>query len=100
MIFKTTDKRSGAVLVLVHGFPLDHTMWDEQSRGLASTFRVIVPNLRGHGRSEAPEGVATIDAMADDILETLDSMKIHEPVALAGMSMGGYIALSLAKRHA
>ena len=47
------------VLLLVHGFPLDSRMWSAQLEGLAGEARLIAPDLRGHGRSDAPAGPYT-----------------------------------------
>lgn len=93
------DRGSGTVVVLLHGFPLSRAMWREQVSGLGSTCRVITPDLRGHGESAAPEGVYTMEEMADDVVELLDALKISEPVILGGLSMGGYVALALVHRH-
>jgi 3-oxoadipate enol-lactonase len=86
-------------VVLLHGFPLSREMWREQLTGLGSIYRVIAPDLRGHGDSPAPEGVYTMDEMADDVVELLDTLHITERVVLGGMSMGGYVALSLVARY-
>jgi pimeloyl-ACP methyl ester carboxylesterase len=94
-----SDDGPGRVVVLLHGFPHDHTIWDFQRTTLGSIYRLICPDLRGHGRSPAPSGVATIDAMADDVIELLDALKIQEQVVVGGLSMGGYIALSIAARY-
>jgi pimeloyl-ACP methyl ester carboxylesterase len=74
-------------------------MWQEQLTGIGSIYRVIAPDLRGHGESAAPEGVYTMDEMADDVIELLETLHITEPVVLGGLSMGGYVALSLVVRH-
>jgi pimeloyl-ACP methyl ester carboxylesterase len=74
-------------------------MWQEQITGIGSTYRIIAPDLRGHGDSPAPEGVYTMEEMADDVIELLDTLHITEPVVLGGLSMGGYVALSLVLRH-
>jgi pimeloyl-ACP methyl ester carboxylesterase len=94
-----SDSGPGRVVVLLHGFPLSREMWREQLSGLGSIYRVIAPDLRGHGDSPAPEGVYTMDEMADDVIELLDTLHITERVVLGGMSMGGYVALSLVARY-
>jgi pimeloyl-ACP methyl ester carboxylesterase len=70
-------------------------MWKEQVNGIGSIYRVIAPDLRGHGDSPAPEGDYTIDEMADDVIELLDDLHLSGPVVVGGLSMGGYVALSL-----
>ena len=74
-------------------------MWDEQLTGIGSIYRVIAPDLRGFGESPVPEGVYTMDAMADDVVELLETLEIMGPVVVGGLSMGGYVALSLAARY-
>jgi pimeloyl-ACP methyl ester carboxylesterase len=87
------DVGDGPVLLLVHGFPLDRTMWTHQIDAFKSDHRLIVPDLRGHGQSEAPRGPYRMDQMADDLRALLAELEI-EQVVLAGLSMGGYIALA------
>jgi pimeloyl-ACP methyl ester carboxylesterase len=93
------DIGPGPVVVLIHGFPLDRSMWIHQRSSVGSIYRVILPDLRGHGTTAAPEGVYEVDSMADDVLELLDALQIDGPVVVGGLSMGGYIALSIAARH-
>ncbi len=99
MLLNYTDDGPGPVVVLLHGFPLDHSMWDYQRGSIGSIYRVICPDLRGHGKTAAPEGIYTIDAMADDVIETIEALEIDEPFVLGGLSMGGYVALSIAVRY-
>jgi pimeloyl-ACP methyl ester carboxylesterase len=94
-----SDDGPGPAVVLLHGFPLSRAMWEEQVSGIGSTYRIIAPDLRGHGASPAPEGVYTMDEMADDVVELLDSLSISERIVLGGLSMGGYVALSLVVRY-
>jgi len=94
-----TDQGPGPAVVLLHGFPLGREMWKEQTVGIGSIYKVIAPDLRGHGDSPAPEGDYTIDEMADDVIELLDRLGLDEPVVLGGLSMGGYVALSLMARY-
>ena len=99
MLLNYEDDGPGPVVVLLHGFPLDLTMWVSQQQTLGSLYRVISPDLRGHGRTAAPEGIYTIDGMADDVVETLDALGLTQPVVVGGLSMGGYLALSIAARY-
>ena len=90
---------SGKPLLLVHGFPLDHTMWQGQLRNLAKRYLVIAPDLRGFGQSDAATGVLSMQGHADDLAKLLDALKITEPITLCGLSMGGYVAWQFAARH-
>jgi len=74
-------------------------MWSEQVSGLRSSCRVIAPDLRGHGGSPAPQGIYTMDEMADDVVELLDALEIAEPFVLGGLSMGGYVAFAFMARY-
>ncbi len=98
MLLNFDDEGPGPVVVLLHGFPLDNTMWEFQKETVGSEYRIIAPDLRGHGQTAAPEGIYSVDAMADDVLETIDDLGITEPFVLGGLSMGGYVALSIATR--
>lgn len=93
-----SDEGSGSAVVLLHGFPLSRAMWREQIAALAPSHRVIAPDLRGHGGSPDPEGLYTMDELADDVIELLDGLGIGGPIALGGLSMGGYVALSIMER--
>jgi len=98
MLLAFDDDGPGPVVVLLHGFPLDRSMWSHQRSSVGSIYRVIAPDLRGHGTSAAPEGIYAVDAMADDVIETLDALQLTGPVVFGGLSMGGYVALSIATR--
>jgi pimeloyl-ACP methyl ester carboxylesterase len=94
------DEGKGDPLLLVHGFPLDHTMWARQIAEFTSTHRVIAPDLRGFGRSGVMSGTATMEQMADDLAALLDGLAVPGTVTLCGLSMGGYVAWQFWKRHA
>ena len=85
----------GRPLVLVHGYPLDHSIWKEMRPILEPDFDVIAHDLRGFGASAVVAGEYTIADMAADIGALLDFLRI-EKTALAGHSMGGYIGLAFA----
>jgi pimeloyl-ACP methyl ester carboxylesterase len=89
------DAGTGPPIVLVHGFPLDHSMWSAQIADLQPHFRVIAPDLRGFGGSQLAEGDAELgvgmERYAADVMALLDWLEVGEPVVLAGLSMGGYV---------
>lgn len=95
---------SGPVtLLLVHGFPLSHTMWREQCEGLSDACRVVVPDLRGYGDSPlggwpADGESPTLGRYAQDLAALIRALEPDGPVVLAGFSMGGYIALEMVRR--
>ena len=93
------DEGRGPVLLLVHGFPLDHTMWQYQIADLKDEMRVIAPDLRGFGMSGVTAGTVTMAQMADDLAGLLDALRISEPVYFCGLSMGGYVAWQFIERH-
>lgn len=89
---------AGVPLVLVHGFPLDRTVWADQTSGLADVARVVAIDLPGFGGSDAPLGPVTVDAYADHVRDTLDALGLGT-VVLGGVSMGGYVAMAFHRRH-
>ena len=84
-------------VVLLHGFPLNGAMWDELVPALADRYHVVVPDLRGHGATEAPDGPYEIADHAADVVALLDRLGV-EWAAVVGLSMGGYIAIQLLAR--
>jgi len=93
------ERGRGTPLLLVHGYPLDHSMWQGQIDGLADSSRVIAPDLRGFGTSDVTAGTVTMEQMADDLAALLDALKIKVPIVFCGLSMGGYVAWQFALRH-
>ncbi|MEI8373177.1 MAG: alpha/beta fold hydrolase [Planctomycetota bacterium] len=86
------DYGTGRPVVLIHGFPMDHTIWTHQVQSLTPHYRVITPDLRGFGGSSVTPGKVTVEQWADDLAAMLDALKITEPIVLGGLSMGGYVA--------
>jgi len=83
----------GMPVVLLHGFPFDHTIWQAQADALQDSFHLILPDLRGHGQSPAPAGVYRMDLMAQDVFALLDALHIERAVWV-GHSMGGYVTMA------
>ena len=85
-------------LVLLHGYPLDHTIWDKVVPLLEDDFDLILPDLRGFGQSELVESQYTIEDIAADVAALLDELGI-ENTYIAGHSMGGYVALAFVRNY-
>jgi 3-oxoadipate enol-lactonase len=80
----------GPPVVLLHPFPANHDLWKPAAQALVSHYRVILPDLRGHGDSGLGEGPATMEKHSADIARVLD----HEEIPRApfvGVSIGGYV---------
>jgi 3-oxoadipate enol-lactonase len=88
----------GIPLVLIHGYPLDHSIWNQVVPQLEGEFELILPDLRGFGISTTTMAASSITNMADDLAGLLDHLEL-EKAALAGHSMGGYVALAFARKH-
>jgi pimeloyl-ACP methyl ester carboxylesterase len=93
------DHGAGRPVVLIHGFPMDHSIWSEQVQSLARHYRVITPDLRGLGRSSITSGKVSVEQWADDLAAMLDALKITERIVLGGLSMGGYVAFRFFQAH-
>lgn len=90
-IINYLDQGEGHPVLLIHAFPLNHTMWQPQTAHLSQRFRVIAPDVRGFGES-LPPAAWTIMQMCEDLKEFADVLDL-DPYAVIGISMGGYIAL-------
>ncbi len=93
------DVGKGLPVILLHGFPLSREIWAPQISAISSRYRLITPDLRGHGDSEATSGPYTMDLLADDIASLIDGLDLRQKVVLGGLSMGGYVAMAFARRH-
>lgn len=91
------DVGTGEVVLFIHGFPHDRSLWRAQLGALLGRARCIAPDLRGFGESSiaAPYSV---DRYADDLAILLDTLRIERAI-VCGLSMGGYVAFALWRRH-
>ena len=98
LTLEVEDHGDGVPVVLLHGFPLSSEMWTPIRAAVEQAARLITPDLRGFGGSDAPQGDYGMETLADDVLRLADSLGL-ERFVLGGHSMGGYVALRLAARH-
>jgi 3-oxoadipate enol-lactonase len=87
----------GPPVLFVHGFPLDRTLW-RPVVSMLTGWRRIAPDLRGMGLSDAPPAGYTIAEYADDLVALLDALHVEQAI-VCGLSMGGYVALDMLRRH-
>ncbi|MCC6317002.1 MAG: alpha/beta fold hydrolase [Gemmatimonadaceae bacterium] len=92
------DVGSGPPIVFLHGFPHRRTLWAPQLGALVDRARCIAPDLRGFGESAAAEPYS-MDRYADDVAALLDHLRVERAI-VCGLSMGGYVALAMWRRHA
>jgi 3-oxoadipate enol-lactonase len=85
-------------VTFVTGIANDLTLWDAQAATLESDFQVLCYDLRGHGGSEAPAGEYTIEMLANDLRDLLDSLSVRNTY-LVGLGLGGAIAQAFAVEH-
>jgi 3-oxoadipate enol-lactonase len=89
---------SGPPVVLLHPFPVNHDFWRPSAPHLSSRCRLVIPDLRGHGESEAGEGPATMAKHAADIERVLEHARVDRAVFI-GVSIGGYVLFEFWRRH-
>lgn len=85
-------------LLLVHGFPHDRTLWVPQMHALSAAYQCVAVDLRGFGESSSAPPYS-MDQYADDLAALLDAIGVRRAV-FAGISMGGYVAFAMWRRHA
>jgi len=96
----TDEGQEGSpVILFIHGFPFNKSMWKLQHEELKDNYRVISYDIRGHGNSGSGNEDFSIDLFANDLIGLMDALKIDKAI-LCGLSMGGYIALNaMGKYH-
>ena len=86
------------VIIFIHGFPLNKSMWNIQVEALKENYRVIAYDIRGHGNSDAGIDEFFIELFVIDLLRLMEKLKIEKSI-LCGLSLGGYIALHAVLKH-
>src|SRR5690242_2387124 len=87
----------GPPLVLLHPFPLNHDFWDGVAERLVTRYRLILPDLRAHGQSEAGDGPVTMEKLAADLAVLCREERISKGF-FAGVSIGGYLLFEFWRR--
>jgi 3-oxoadipate enol-lactonase len=88
----------GPPLVLLHPFPAHHELWLPAAQALTSRYRIVLPDLRGHGDSDVGEGPAIMEKHAADLVRVLDDAGVGRAV-FCGVSIGGYILFEFWRRY-
>ena len=92
------DLGDGPPVVLLHPFPANHEVWLPAAQALITRYRIIVPDLRAHGDSDAGDGPATMEKHANDLARVLDGAGVGRAV-FCGASIGGYILFEFWRRY-
>jgi len=87
-------------VVLLHGFPLDRGMWASQVAAISARYRVHAIDTFGFGNCPLPGEGWGVESMADAVAAWAVARSIPTPLVVCGLSMGGYVALAFARRHA
>jgi 3-oxoadipate enol-lactonase len=90
-------REDAPAVVLAHSLGTDMRLWDAQVPALASNYRVMRYDARGHGQSDTPTGGVTIDLLAGDLLDLIDYWDIKR-AHVVGVSLGALTALAVALR--
>ena len=88
----------GSPVVLLHPFPVNHEFWLPVAEVLATRYRIVLPDLRGHGESGVGDGPATMEKHAADIAHVMDDANVGR-APLVGVSIGGYALFEFWRKH-
>jgi 3-oxoadipate enol-lactonase len=86
------------VIIFIHGFPLNKSMWNMQVEALKDNYRVIAYDIRGHGNSDPGIDDFFIELFVHDLLRFMEKLRIQKSI-LCGLSLGGYIALNAVLKY-
>jgi len=91
---KTYGKVTNQPIIFIHGFPFDHTLWNDVINEFKDEYFCISYDIRGFGESEFNTGQYTMESYVEDLENIISELKLDKPI-ICGFSMGGYIALRI-----
>jgi 3-oxoadipate enol-lactonase len=91
--YRDIGETNAPAIIMIHGFPFNKSMWNEQMEALRDGCRIVAYDVRGHGESDAGDEEFSIELFVQDLLALMDALNIRRAM-LCGFSMGGYIALN------
>ena len=89
---ETNGQETNQSIVFIHGFPFDHTLWNDVISDLKDDYYCISYDIRGFGNSEVNSGQYTMESYTEDLETIISKLELNKPI-ICGFSMGGYIAL-------
>ncbi|MBU0559715.1 MAG: alpha/beta hydrolase [Bacteroidetes bacterium] len=92
LVVETSGKQSNQAIVFIHGFPFDHTMWENQVNVFKKNYYCVAYDIRGLGASYVGDAQYTMQAFVADLFSIISGLNLKNPI-ICGLSMGGYIAL-------
>jgi len=92
------NQQTGKTILLIHPFPFDGRLWGDVAKKLGKKNYVLVPNLRGCGQTDLGSDEPDLDLLAQDLIELIKSENLSQ-VVLAGISLGGYVAMALVRKR-
>ena len=95
----TRGNKNNKPIIFIHGFPYDHSMWENQVDKFKDDYYCVTYDIRGLGNSYIGDGQYTMEAFVWDLYSIIDGLHIEKPI-LCGLSMGGYIALRAVEKEA
>lgn len=95
--YSDTETKSETTVILIHAYPLNKNMWADQIEKLKDDYRVLALDIRGFGKSELKTPY-TLENIVDDVIDLMDIKKINKAI-IAGLSMGGFVALRAIERN-
>lgn len=93
----TFGDQNNKSIIFIHGFPYDHSMWENQINILKEKYFCVAYDVRGLGESYVGDGQYTMEAYVNDLFSIINELKLKKPI-LCGLSMGGYIVLRAVER--